>query len=389
MIRILCFTDYYLPGFKAGGPIVSISNLIEGMGDGYEFLVVTRNHDLNDSEIYRNIKSNQWNTTGKAKVFYLGSTNLSLKIYWKLMLESSAYDVIYFNSFFSPRLTIVPLLIAKLFKFAIKKPVIIATHGEFSPNALNIKWLKKIIYLTAFKIFGLDRNIVWHASTTFEAEDIKRTIPHAADSIYIAKNSSPMINKKNLGITKEREPGALRMVFLSRVSRMKNLDFFLRILKEVKSPVNFSIYGPIEDLKYWAICLELISQLPDWIIVKYNGEISRDKLSEAILPYDLFVLPTLGENYGHVIIESLSFGTPVLISDKTSWESDLSGGVTVISLDSPNDWITEVERWTSFTNQELTLKRTKALEYVIIHFQNDMSMTQHKLMFNDAISKFQ
>lgn len=40
-----------------------------------------------------------------------------------------------------------------------------------------------------------------------------------------------------------------------------------------------------------------------------------DKLAE----YDLFFLPTLGENFGHVIAEALSSGLPVLISDTTPW----------------------------------------------------------------------
>ena len=33
--------------------------------------------------------------------------------------------------------------------------------------------------------------------------------------------------------------------------------------------------------------------------------------------YDLLFLPTKGENFGHVILESMSAGTPVLISDTT------------------------------------------------------------------------
>jgi glycosyltransferase involved in cell wall biosynthesis len=37
--------------------------------------------------------------------------------------------------------------------------------------------------------------------------------------------------------------------------------------------------------------------------------------------YHLFVLPTLGENYGHVIYEALSAGDPVLISDQTPWRN--------------------------------------------------------------------
>lgn len=37
--------------------------------------------------------------------------------------------------------------------------------------------------------------------------------------------------------------------------------------------------------------------------------------------YDLFLLPTLGENYGHVIHEALLAGCPVLISNRTPWRN--------------------------------------------------------------------
>jgi glycosyltransferase involved in cell wall biosynthesis len=33
------------------------------------------------------------------------------------------------------------------------------------------------------------------------------------------------------------------------------------------------------------------------------------------------VLPTLGENFGHAIFESLAAGRPVLISDQTPWRN--------------------------------------------------------------------
>ena len=35
--------------------------------------------------------------------------------------------------------------------------------------------------------------------------------------------------------------------------------------------------------------------------------------------HDLFLFPTLGENFGHVIVEALLTGCPVVISDQTQW----------------------------------------------------------------------
>jgi hypothetical protein len=53
MNRLLIFSDYYLPGFKAGGPIRSISNLCDSLKDEYEVYVVTRDRDLGSNEVYK------------------------------------------------------------------------------------------------------------------------------------------------------------------------------------------------------------------------------------------------------------------------------------------------------------------------------------------------
>ena len=42
---VLIFADHYLPGFKAGGPIRTINNLIEALGDTFRLLVFTRDRD--------------------------------------------------------------------------------------------------------------------------------------------------------------------------------------------------------------------------------------------------------------------------------------------------------------------------------------------------------
>ena len=56
--------------------------------------------------------------------------------------------------------------------------------------------------------------------------------------------------------------------------------------------------------------------------VKDSMKKSKLKPNEVVgtfSKYDLFLFPSGGENYGHVIAESLSSGTPVLISKNTPW----------------------------------------------------------------------
>jgi glycosyltransferase involved in cell wall biosynthesis len=38
-----------------------------------------------------------------------------------------------------------------------------------------------------------------------------------------------------------------------------------------------------------------------------------------LFEYHFFILPTLGENFGHVFIEALAAGCPLIISDRTPW----------------------------------------------------------------------
>jgi glycosyltransferase involved in cell wall biosynthesis len=113
----------------------------------------------------------------------------------------------------------------------------------------------------------------------------------------------------------------LRVVFLSRISPMKNLDYALRVLSQVNTEVVFDIYGPLEDLDYWESCQSLIKELPQNIQVQYCGTALFTEVGSIFSRYDLFLFPTRGENYGHVIAESLSVGTCVLLSDQTPWQN--------------------------------------------------------------------
>ena len=43
--KVLIFIDWYKPGFKAGGPIQSVSNIVSQLGKDYEFYIITRDTD--------------------------------------------------------------------------------------------------------------------------------------------------------------------------------------------------------------------------------------------------------------------------------------------------------------------------------------------------------
>ena len=116
-----------------------------------------------------------------------------------------------------------------------------------------------------------------------------------------------------------KEPGQVRIVFLSRIARKKNLDGALKMLGNVSGHVQFDIYGPIEDATYWQECRKLIDQLPARVQVTYRGAITPEVVPSTLAQYHALLFPTHGENFGHVVLEAWRSGCVVVMSDQTPW----------------------------------------------------------------------
>ena len=381
---IFCFSDYYLPGYKAGGPIKSISNFVEEFGEEYEIKIFTRNHDFGEYYTYKNIINDNWNKIGKALVYFSSEKNLNLNSLKKI-LNTTPYDLLYLNSFFSFKFTILPILISKL-NNKLNKPCIVAPRGEFSDNALKLKKFQKILYIQIFNYLKFYQNLNFQASSNLEKHDILKKIPKLNNNIYIASDIFISNNINNLKNYKSRKPGPLRLIFLSRISPMKNLKFLLEVLTKINTKIEFSIYGPKSDSKYWQECFVIIQRLSSNIKIDIHGEILHKEVLSIFKKYDLFVFPTLGENFGHVIFESLQAGTPVLVSDKTPWLDNNMGGLHLISLDQ-DKWVKIITKWSELDGQKLLQKRKETVEYMINLNQNNKSLKQNKILFNSVLNE--
>jgi glycosyltransferase involved in cell wall biosynthesis len=320
--RILVFADWYLPGYKAGGAVSAISNLIELVGDKFDFWVFTRDRDLADQRPYSSVPLNQWVTVGKARVFY--TSEISLRSLLRRVREIHP-DIIYLNSFFS-RFTVRTLLLRKLGLLP-SAGIVLAPRGEFSPGALELKSLRKWPYCKLAFAAGLYRDVTWQASSKLEEEHIRSVTVRAGfrgdgDMLVAPDVPNPSLMSAPPPASRfPKQPGAVRFVFLSRVSRMKNLEFVLELLGPAAGEIELDIYGPIEDPAYWRRCEAQIRRLPDSIRVSYKGPLAPEQVLQVFGSYHFQLLPTLGENFGYTIIEGLAAGCPVLTSDQTPWRA--------------------------------------------------------------------
>lgn len=386
---VLIFTFGYLPGFKAGGPIRSIVSLVGKLSDRFDFRIITSDRDLGDSSPYSDVKQNQWQLVGTASVFYASPSALKI-VSLKNIINSVDYDLLYFNSFFSLNFTIKPLLL-KLLHLVHKSPAIIAPRGEFSPGALAFKKKKKRIFIILSRIIGLYKDLIWQASSDIEARHISCNVRNGKISkiipIVIAPDLIKSFNSSVFYNKPKKTPGKLEIVFLSRISPMKNLDGALRILEGVVGNVRFNIYGPIEDRGYFEYCMHLAGQLKPSIDVVYKGEVSHESVFETFSSHHLFLLPTHGENFGHVILESLLAGCPVLVSDQTPWRELKQDGVGWdVSLDDFSAFQAIINECVAMDDKGFKSISSRAHEYGLRACSNNENVSLSGAMFMSALN---
>jgi glycosyltransferase involved in cell wall biosynthesis len=382
---ILIFIKFYLPGFRSGGPIRTISNFVDHLVDDFDILVVTRDRDALDAESYRDVLVDEWNSVGRIRVFYASRSTVTLFGVSRLLCQTP-HDVLYLNSFFGFGFTGLPL-IARRFGFAPRTPCVIAPRGEFSAGALAIKAWKKRPYMAIANLLNLYGDLQWQASSHLESIDIGRESPGGADKVAVAADLPPVFHsyssRSDLGAPPRM--GRLRIIFLSRISPMKNLDFLLERLASLQSRVDFFIYGPVSDPEYWRRCRLLIDRLPSNINARYLGEVRPEQVLNTFASYDLFVFPTRGENYGHVVLEALVSGCSVLISDRTPWVVSDELCLQVLRLEEPDPWVDAIELWATFNDVQLEHRRVAARAYADRYLKSNVALQQNRQLFFSMI----
>lgn len=376
--KILVFIDWFLPGYKAGGQIPSVANLIKLLKDEADFFVVTSDRDEGDTAPYPSVPTNQWIEKHDARIIYLSPEQQNRKMLQKI-ITSQPFDHIYFNSFFSYRFTILPLMIAKKRQPAAK--ILLAPRGMLGSGALAIKAFKKKLFLHIARFKGLYSNIEWHASSSLEANEIRAIFGNNL-TIKTAIDIS-LLPQHNLPPARNKTEGHLRLFFLSRITEKKNLHQALQFLPKVKARhIVFDIIGPVDDKKYWEKCQQTIQELPAFVEVNYKGSVAHTQLPEMLRSYHFFLFPTRNENYGHVIAEALVEGCPVIISDQTPWRQLQSYNAGWdIPLSETNRWIEVLNYCAAMNNDEFSSMSANALKFARKRLLNPQIIADNKRLF--------
>ena len=127
----------------------------------------------------------------------------------------------------------------------------------------------------------------------------------------------------------------------------------------------------------------LANQLKAKKVFGIDSSIKRKDIFHTLSNYDLFFLPTHGENFGHVIFDAINCGLPVLLSNNTPWKNieKYSIGWSV-PLENEEKFIQIIN---SFQNWELSYKQNfneNSKKFLIENFNLNDVIISYKKLFN-------
>lgn len=373
MKRIILFSRYFKPAIKAGGPIKSIENITKIYGDKYNFLLVTGDRDL-DQKVFKNTIFNKILKKGRLKKIYLKKNKQNFKDFMEI-IDNFNPDVIYLNSFFDFKFSILICLINKYFK---KKKLIISPRGELLLDALKIKCFRKKLYILISNLLKLYSHTTFHLNSLKEKNQTKREIgPKSKYKIFpVFYPKQKQVNYKQLNYDRKK----LKILFVSRIIKNKNLDFCLKVLGKINFECEFNIIGEIEDNAYWEYCTKIFENLNDNIKVNYLGTKKRDQVFSLMRKSHCLFHPSKFESFGHVIFESLLNGLPVIISKNTPWQNLKEKKVGFdLSLDEEEKFISSLNYFNSCINKVYIKYRKSSLNYA------NKIMLKNRLFFKKNI----
>lgn len=380
MKTILSFIDWYLPGYRAGGTLKAFANQIAQLEGVYHFKIITRDTDYCETTPYEGVRSNQWTRlTANSEVYYMSADALGFKQMQKLVRETS-YDAVYVHGIYSFWFSILPVYLAKRSKAS---PIVVCAHGMLGRHALDVKNTKKQLFLTMAKLTGLYRHTVFHAANHEEALDVKKAIGTKAKVIVAEElpmkvdlSKRPIINK---------ETGKLRICSFARISPEKNTKYAIEVLMHCKGQeIIYHIHGPVYNENYWQECLGLMAKLPSNIKVEYKGSLPGDQVFDRLKDYHLMFMPTTGENFGHIILESMMAARPVIISDNTPWKHlpEKKAGFD-LSLDKKQAFADALDAFASMKQDEYDAFSIGALEHAREFVANNQILQENIKLFDD------
>jgi glycosyltransferase involved in cell wall biosynthesis len=208
-------------------------------------------------------------------------------------------------------------------------PYYVFPHGMLDPwfkKSYRFKHLKKQLYWLVAERRMLEGAKAVLFTSHYESRLAKSTFfPEAhyrSRILHLGVPRAPADAEQMREVFLQRFPhlrGRRFLLFLGRLHPKKGCDLLVRAMACIRPPIDLVFAGPSVNQRYAARLKRSAQGLP----VTFAGMLQGDTKCGALVSAEALILPSHQENFGLVVAEALSFGTPVLLSKQVNVAEDV------------------------------------------------------------------
>jgi glycosyltransferase involved in cell wall biosynthesis len=265
-------------------------------------------------------------------------------------------------------------------------PYFVFPHGMLDPwfrGSYPLKHLKKQLYwvLAERKIVESAKAVLFTSQSELRLAN-GTFLPEAryrGRILSLGVEKSPPVTDRLRELFLQEFPhlrGRRFLLFLGRLHSKKGCDLLVRAMIRIRPPIDLVFAGPTSDERYVSQLKRSAIGLP----VTFAGMLHGDTKSGALVSAEALILPSHQENFGLVVAEALSFGTPALLSNKVNVAQEVvSAGAGFVEPDTLLGTQRLIERWLREGNPAM---RTSALGCFQNHFNIEHSAAELMRIFS-------
>jgi len=217
------------------------------------------------------------------------------------------------------------------------KPYISTLHGMLDDWAFRHRHAKKRLFLWLFARRFLARAARVHSTARGELGQASRWFRNDRVTVLpLLLDLQPFLElpgpERAMAKLSPRHASASRLLFLGRLHQVKRVELLLRAtaaLRDRGADCVCLIAGT-GDADYEAHLRGLVQELRLADQVVFTGAVSGEEKLSLYQAADVFVLPSLQENFGMVLVEALACGTPVVTTRGVDiWEEIQEAGAKI------------------------------------------------------------
>lgn len=307
-MKVLFPLDLFYPSV-IGGPANTLYWLCKALvKQGYEIAVVTTQKGISEGSV----SIDHWSYVDGIKTRYCRTSS---KLPWVIvrhsLVELKSADSVVLSS-----ICFIPNIVIAFFAKANGKSIIWSPRGELFESAVKGSIVKRVYFALIRVLF--EKRVLFHATSTEEKMMIQRYFPES--QVCVIPNYMELPAREMI------QADYQDFIYVGRIAPIKALDKLIEGLSQSNSFRNsrsrMMIIGGVESQfrEYAKSLVYQVRRLGLENKVHFVGHLHGKEKYRAYASARYTFLVSNSENFGNVVIESLSQGTPVVASKGTPWK---------------------------------------------------------------------